>query len=164
MPANPAIRQLGRTTAARLARNLRPTPQRREQGRPLAVHLAVQASAALPALRVSRIDSEAAANFRGRELGSRRAPESRPRGVSRRRRTCRACGEPGGFLVAREGGEVALVGCRGHPAALHAQGVDGFDVCGAEVRQAEGGEEALCSESMVGSQVSGGKAGSRPWM
>lgn len=79
MPANSAIRQLDGTTAARLARNLRPTPQRREQGRPLAVHLAVQASAALPALRVSRIDSEAAANFRGRELGSRRARQKAAR-------------------------------------------------------------------------------------
>jgi len=96
MLANPAIRQLDGTTAARFARNLHPTPQRRDQGRPLAVHLAVQAEAALPALWVGQIDSGAAASFRGRELGSRRARQKAAREeASRRRRTCRACGESG---------------------------------------------------------------------
>lgn len=54
--------------------------------------------------------------------------------------------------MVREGGEIALVGYREHPAALHAQGVDGFDVCGAEVRQAGGGEETFLVRRVDGGQ------------
>ena len=169
MPANSAIRQLGRTTAGRLRAQSPPNAAAPRPG-PAARCTSGGTGRGRPSRPPGRPGRQRSGRqFQGpRARQQTRAPESRPRGVSRRRRMCRARGESGrGFSAS---GARRWRGCPGRLSGTpsrfartrcgwlrHLRG------CSSTGRRRRRGLPCAASRWRAVRSL-GGKAGSGPWM